>query len=180
MKKHNQKGFSLVEMLVVMAVITIISLMVLAQYRLGRRKNLLRLEAQKVVNSLRRVQNMSLSSQEYKGRVPELGGYGAHFNELGENAKSYVLFADVNGDGQYNDDGTEKIETINFPDRVSLGGLEAEQIDIIFSAPDGALSISGGRESTIVIIKDTELDLTRGAIPSTQTITIRKPGVIDY
>lgn len=166
---QKQKGFTLAEMLVVMAIITIISTVVLAQYRAGEKQNLLRLETQKLVNNLRKMQNMSLSSQEHNGQIPLLGGFGAHFDISAPS--SYVLFADMNGDGQYNNNGTEKIETINFPAQVQLLGINVSPMDITFSAPDATISITGGLNQATLNIKNTNI---------IKDITIKKPGVIDY
>ncbi len=171
MISHSQKGYTLAEMLVIMAIIAIISTVVLTQYRTGEKQNLLRLKTQEVVNNLRRVQNMSLSGQEYKGVIPSLGGFGAHFDISAPS--SYVLFADMNGDGQYNDNGTEKIETILISDPVIFSSMNVSPMDIIFNAPDAIINITGGLPQAVLSLNVKNTSLIK-------TITIKKPGLIDY
>jgi prepilin-type N-terminal cleavage/methylation domain-containing protein len=95
----NNKGFTLIEILVSLSVIAILTVIFLANYRGGRQGVDLNLVAQKVASDIRTAQNNSLGSVLYGGSLPA-GGWGVHFDTAD---KSYLLFADVNNNKVYDD-----------------------------------------------------------------------------
>lgn len=167
LKDKEQKGFTLVEMLVVMAVMAIISSMVLVNYRGGERRNLLRLTAQEVTNTFIRAQNMSLSSQEFKatGEVPE-GGFGVRLNNYNN---SYLIFADIDANIAY-DGLSELVETLALPDGIEIyslnGATNNTDLDITFTPPDALVSDNA---RIVLRIKGTTI---------TQDVVINEPSLI--
>ena len=80
MKIHFKKGFTLVELLVAIAIMVIISGIILANYRTGQKQQTLKAEAQKLTSTLRQAQNMAMAQAEdpkNPGQVPPYG-YGVY------------------------------------------------------------------------------------------------------
>lgn len=86
-----KQGFSLVEMLVVLAIITIVTAITLNGQSDFNRSLLLTDTSYTIALSLREMQSLGLSSRSFNGTVQN-AGYGAHFTP----GTSYVLFADTN------------------------------------------------------------------------------------
>jgi prepilin-type N-terminal cleavage/methylation domain-containing protein len=128
-KKQNEclKGFTLVELLVVLLVIGLVSSIVLISYRGSQRKLALTRSAYQLAQDIRRVQGMAMAAQEFEGNVPQ--GYGISINLTGPggNNKQYALFADFGV-------GETVIETLEFEK-----GIEIKQIRLTESPNPPAL-----------------------------------------
>lgn len=91
----SKRGFTIIEMLVVIAIIVIISGFLVINFRKGQEGGRLQRSAQQIAQSIRKVQSMALSSTEFGGSVPQ-EGYGIRFRT--QDLTSYLLFADTSGD----------------------------------------------------------------------------------
>jgi len=98
-----KKGFTLIELLVIITIITIMSALVIPNLKFGEEQFAVQNSAHKLVQDLRKVQQMAMSSSEFNGTIPD-GGYGIYF-KINEN--SYILFADCSGDSEYDSIGTQ-------------------------------------------------------------------------
>jgi prepilin-type N-terminal cleavage/methylation domain-containing protein len=89
------RGFSLVEMLVVLAIIAIVTTIALVSQSSFNRSLFLTDTAYSVALSIREVQTLGLSSRVFGtgGSAVQNAGYGAYF--LKTNPGSYILFADT-------------------------------------------------------------------------------------
>src|SRR3989338_3253530 len=83
-----QKGFTVIELLVVLGIIVLISASILANYRGQQRESALTRSAQKLALDLRRAQTLAVSSTLHHSEIPY--GYGVHFDK---NVNSYFIFA---------------------------------------------------------------------------------------
>jgi len=112
----RQKGFTLFEMLVVIAIIAIISILVLANYRQGQKTYALEQSAQKLVSDIRQVQGMAISG--YKApNFTTIGGYGVRI--IDGNSYKIFLYNGSNPDGCPS--GAESdLGTFNFSTGVSI------------------------------------------------------------
>lgn len=89
--KNSKGGFSMIEMLVSMAIIILISTMFLANYRSGIKRSDLSMATNILAADTRLAQSYSLGLVKYDTVFPD-GGWGVHFN-LNENDR-YYFFAD--------------------------------------------------------------------------------------
>jgi len=89
-KIKNQKGFTLVEMLVVIFIVAILSAATLAAIRQGNKRSSVLRAAQRVAQDLRDAQNRALAAVEFQGKVP--CGWGIEFVR---NQNYYLLLTAV-------------------------------------------------------------------------------------
>lgn len=170
----NAKGFTLIEMLVVLAIIVIITGVVIFNIGADRQNSALLRSAQKFSLDLRRAQSFALSSKVFKtSGVP--CGWGAHFNGVGSN--SYVIFADLAVNQNCSDrdfmraaNGNEDFETINLESGIMVNGLSSGLSDIVFTPPDPTVNFTPGQISASIVLINKD-----GA---TRTININKTGFI--
>lgn len=99
----KNKGFTLTEMLVVMAIVAVLMTVVVFNYQDINSKSILRNVAYEVALSIREVQSLGLGAKKY---VPTGGGasdgnfttpFGAQFNT---SSTKYMIFADEDEDNQ--------------------------------------------------------------------------------
>lgn len=190
-KKNNQKdiflkaeksslgGFTIIEMLVSVAIIGMISGIFLVNYRGTNRRSELVGAAQKFASDARLAQNYSLGLKkaDIADANPPAGGWGIYINRA---STSYVLFADKNapsGNRQY--DNGEKVREIFFPkgvtvatNGISIGGLSVPTSTIVFFPPDPLTYIKNSTTTNIsIILKDQD--------NSTSTVRINFLGLIE-
>lgn len=127
------KGFTLIELMVCIAIVAILSAVVFVSFRGGEERLSLQRSIYILAQDLRRAQEMALAATEQEGGVPQ-GGYGIYFSD--EQKKQYVFFADKDGDGQK--DSGEEFEVIKLPKKIELAGnsLYWNILTIIFRPPD--------------------------------------------
>ena len=86
----NSSGFSLTEMLIVMAIVAILSTLLLMNFRTTARNKTARNQVSSVVVSdLRRAQSMALSGAQKDGTI--VCGYGLHYID----SQTYSLYAKI-------------------------------------------------------------------------------------
>ena len=147
LSKQDSKGFTLIEVMVVIIIIGILATLVLANYKTSSSGSELQYAVQRLAGEIKKAQNMAMSSYKYKeGATEEVPcGYGVHF----ESNNSYFLWRDlarVSGDSscatsdkEYN--AGEKIgQDINLPNNINLS---FESVDIFFMPPDPEVFFDG-------------------------------------
>ncbi|HEV7121367.1 MAG TPA: prepilin-type N-terminal cleavage/methylation domain-containing protein [Candidatus Paceibacterota bacterium] len=90
--RHAARGFTLVEMLVTLAILAIITAVAITGQSTFNQSILLNDTSYTVALSAREAQSLGLSSRKFAG--VQNGGYGVHFANLNP-TKSYTVFADV-------------------------------------------------------------------------------------
>lgn len=84
------KGFTLIEVLVTIGVLTILSSLIIVYSREGEISSILFREGAKIVSDLNRAKNLAISSQMWKDQKP--CGYGVYFDKLNN---KYIIFAEI-------------------------------------------------------------------------------------
>lgn len=149
MKLESQNaGYTLVELLIVVAIISAMSAASFSNYGIGRKNAVLRQETQKVVLDLRRAQNMAMNvSQLSSSEIPS-GGYGVHFDISSSDA--FIIYADGDDNKIYSGAGETFINrTLSSPVVISaintgvdIGSLNpTSPTDINFIPPDPKVKI---------------------------------------
>jgi prepilin-type N-terminal cleavage/methylation domain-containing protein len=129
---HKKAGFTLIELMVVIGIMTILTAMFLAGYRTAGKDSDLRMAAAQLMNNIRMAQSKTLGAAKYEGDVP-VGGWGVY---LTEDSSDYVIYADIDGDFSY-DGSTEEWRTIDMPENTSISSIDiASSVDIAFEPPD--------------------------------------------
>jgi len=134
------KGITLIEMLVVLAIISTISGIVIFNIGLERQNSALLRSSQKLSLDFRRVQNYAISSKVFK----TLGipcGWGIHFNNIGSN--NYIVFADLAANQNCSDrdftraiNGSEDFEIATLDAGITVNNLSGGLSDVVFVPPD--------------------------------------------
>ena len=139
----NKKGFSLIELMMVIVIVGIASTIIIAQYSNSRNSKALSLGAKQVVNDVRMTQNYTFGALADGGTNPS-GGYGVRFSD-NTNPGSYIIFGDQDS-GEYDYDAGEEFQTINLPEGVTvtsldIGATNYSDIDVVFTPPYGEVYI---------------------------------------
>ncbi len=92
----KNRGFTLIELMVVCAIIAILSVSVTANYHQGDRELGLELAAGKLAQDLRRTQEWGYSAHQFAG--VSFAGYGINIVKGGT---TYALYTDNNANGRY-------------------------------------------------------------------------------
>lgn len=171
----KSKAFTIIEITVVIGIITLLTALILPNYRAGERQFALQRSAHKLSQDLRRTQEMAMSAKEINGVSPR---YGIEF----ENGTSdYYIFSDNNDNGKRepSDSIIERVETekkISI-DQLFVGDppISKDKIWITFKSPDPLTTIRspadppGGYSAGVI-------RLIGGN--STKTIKVNKAGLI--
>lgn len=168
MSRHS--GFTLVELLVSMAIFAVITGFVMANFRAGSQGDEIRLASQIVASEVRRAQTQALAGQMTKfcreagvdGRTCESdldcgdgacvsdvprGGYGLHLSVMEGENRAVILFADTNVNYAY--DAGEQVRRVSISPNVfvNVTGVEPmtaqQSLDIVFTPPKPTVRLNG-------------------------------------
>ncbi len=172
------KAFTLIESLVVTAIILILSLIVFSNYSSSNRQLLLQRAADKLSQDIKKIQEMAMAATEVNGEIPQ-GGYGLYFRKVPAPQTSYVLFADKNSNQKY-DSGSgagETIEEIVLENGVKISGLIGNHLNVIFLPPEPKVYFTDADGNQLDISEATiEISLLDGS--KTKNIIVNKAGLI--
>lgn len=145
---RSQRGFTLVEMLVVVAILAMLSALVVANFRNTEKTNAVRLGAEQFVGALREAQNYAMAQKrmELVGDPPvsevPAGGFGVYVDlSVLSGDRTYILFADWNNDASYSG-GAEEIRTETLPRYAKIASIKGDgvslgKLSVIFRPPAG-------------------------------------------
>ena len=181
--KENRNGFTLIEAVVMLGVITAISSVVLVSFTGLSEGGALNRSARDLALSLRQAQNMALAitqvSTSLGPKIPPATGI-----KLVQNSTSYFTFADLNLDNKYTGENEDaKIGSDqNFVRGIKVKSLtddtgNARSIAyIIFAAPEAAVALSDVNGTKVG--NQLTIELTSGSGNTTKKIIIGTSGQI--
>lgn len=154
-----KKGFTLVELMVVVAVIAISSSILLLNWEPAQKAFNLRHAAFQLAEDLRRAQQLSLSTHQFQCNplpAEDHTGYGLYLNT--SSTTSYQVFENCNDENRSWDSGEER-ETLHFTSGISIQGLKVgsspvNNLSILFVPPNPDTYInenSSGQEAEITL-----------------------------
>lgn len=135
-KIKNHQGFTLIELIVSIAIIGFVTTIGVVNYRNANKSSVLQIEAHKAATDIRRAQNMALGAIEFNGAVP--AAWGVNFD--GASADRYMIFADQDNNQIYNG-GDGIFATINLKNNIVLD--IAGSINVAFVPPDPTTYLNG-------------------------------------
>lgn len=165
--KSQQQGFTIVELLVVSALILVITGLVIANIKEGEKIRNVKLTADSIESALRQVQNKTLSGQTHPSGSPARA-FG--FQVTGSQ-NYYETFVEQAGP-------TNKVilEKVDFLSNIAItnlivGGAAASSLEVRFFPPFGGIRISGGAFSEQTDIS-ANFNLIYSGTTRSRTITI--------
>ncbi|MFA7088174.1 MAG: type II secretion system protein [Patescibacteria group bacterium] len=183
--RKEQPGFTLIEMIVSISMITIISVLFIVDYRSANKRTDLIMTAQNMVADFHLAQNNTLGLVKYNGLVPA-SGWGIHLDTASD---TYTLFADLNATGtpgymEY-DEGEGEIQygarTTKLPAGVEINELRTGEyttnnsINVTFLPPDPETMIYNGTETANYL----EIKLKESRSDTYKTIRVNFLGLIE-
>lgn len=168
------RGFTLIESLVVLAIIIILTGIVVFNINSEYQNSALFRSAQNLSLNLRQAQNYALSSKTF-GSWDIPCGWGVHFN--GVDSTNYIIFADLALNQNCSDrdflraiDGSEDFETINFESGIKVSILSGGLSDVVFTPPDPIVTFTPAQISASITLINKN--------STTRVITVNKAGSI--
>ncbi len=173
----KNSGFSLLEIIVVMAIIAIMVTVFVPGQSKNRDKKALILETEQVANDIRSARSYTFNTTSFNGSGPPAGGFGIHFTK---DSNSYIIFADKDLplDRTYSG-ASEKYQEITLSEGVKILNLEINgapigvPADIVFIPPYGVTYINNNNTA------GRELEIIVTGPAGSKTITVDVSGRID-
>lgn len=177
------RGFTLVELVTVAAIMLILSGIILVNFRSGQGSLALDRSAHKLAQDMKRAMELTLKAQllgTCPGALP-VKGYGVYvvFDPLNPNNpvnKEYKIFGECGTNNTYQDGNDVLVEVLQFEKGVRIFDIspDPDQVNIFFTPPDPRVDIEPGNRATVRVILQLENDPSH-----VRTVTINKKGVID-
>jgi len=125
----ENKGFMLVELVVVTGIIVLLLSLALPNYRYSNQRLALDRSAHKLAQDFRRTQEMAMSGQTFTdkngGNFPA-GGYGIRLQGAAA-PESYILFGDVDGNHEYEPATDFETETVLMEKGVVINDIQTSE-----------------------------------------------------
>lgn len=161
----KKSGFTLIELIVSIGVISLVTGIFLANYSSANRRSDLTMTTQKMISDIHMAQNYSLGLTNYglkdSTNVP-LGGWGIHFDLTNDGNQQYVIFADDDGDKLYSSSTEANLakgaSIITLPRNIIIDSISTgNKTDITFLPPDPITTITGSLGTSTqadIVLKD--------------------------
>ena len=186
---RSQKGFTLIELIVVVGILVVISAIVLTSYSRFGGQILLRNLAYDVALSIREAQVYGISARSFLGAEFAVG-HGVYFNLI-EGNNFFFLYTDVDGNSFFTSAATEWVETFSIGRGyvieqlcIPSGGEEncnVVALDILFKRPEPdaiiRASLGGGFSSydrARIVVKSPQGQLLSVLVEATGQISVQR------
>lgn len=148
--RSEKRGFTLMELMVVISIFVIISSIILADYPGFSQRVALERTAQEIALSMREAETRALAVRETVEGSGLFPGFGVHFNSA--TPQEYILFADINSDNVFQT--PEEIDHFfieKSPEIVAVcvnvetnppGDCTMSWVDIVYLRPDPTITIT--------------------------------------
>jgi type II secretory pathway pseudopilin PulG len=181
-------GFTLVEIIISIIVISLLTAVLLANYHATNQRAQLNIVRQQIISDIRLAQNNSLGSKSYNGAIPQ-GGWGLYFDSRSSGSPArntyYYFFADISSpvDNRYDDGEANPAyggKTVYLPSgftisEIRINNIRRNTLEITYEPPN----------PTVTICRPVQCDGDIGTITITdnsgqfKTITLNTFGLVD-
>jgi len=170
MANKRQQAFTLIEILVVIAISTALTVLIYANYHTGKQRYALSQATQQLVSDVRRAQTMAMSGSELTVGSKHYTGFGIVIKYNLEQ-DSYIFYGDLNGNEKYGG-GDEFIERRYLPPGIRIV-QPSTKFDIFFQSPWPTTYINTNDNPTgsVAVV----LEVTGAGLPQ-KTVTIYQAG----
>lgn len=178
----NKQGYTLLELIVSMSIITLLTGLFLANYHSSNQRTDLTMTAQTLVADFRYAQANALGLVKYDSETPA-GGWGVFLSSDPSNYKQYLIFADETDDGLYNDDEALVSlggRAISLPKNIHVeslivDGVEKSKAVVTFLPPDPLTRIHAYNATGTVL----EIKLKETVNNTTKTVRVNFLGLVE-
>lgn len=150
-KRDLKNGYTLIELLAVIAIMGIMATLSIASYSAKKKSTALDKAVRELALDLRRVQSMAMNTATFGGVVP-LGGYGIYLTTSSPNNNKFIDFADMDGGNDY-DGGGEKMTERFFDPNITITSIKVgstlpptdtvSALNVNFVPPNPIVKING-------------------------------------
>jgi Tfp pilus assembly protein FimT len=176
----DQRGFTIIDMLVSLTIFAVVTGFLMANFRSGRTADELRIGAQNIGSAFREAQTMAMTGRTVavcRGgssnlKVCTLGvattcpsgtcanevprGYGLKLSVATGEASQTVIYADINGNRAFDAGETLKSSALSTTSRVSVKALtpvSAGLLEVVFEPPKPTVFFNGGTATTLATVQ---------------------------
>jgi prepilin-type N-terminal cleavage/methylation domain-containing protein len=177
----RNNGFTLVEIMVVIGIMTIVTSLILANYPGFNDRLSAQRAAEEIASSARQAQAYGLGVKEAGTGSGVFPGYGLYFQSA--SSDSYIFFADKNGNSEYDSDekisdnllenGVQIFDLCTNQKQTPAGPCGLNNLTVLFLRPQPQVSLKSGASS----YADIEIKI-RGSRGTTKTIVIWLSGQV--
>lgn len=170
LKNKKLASFTLIEVIVTIAVIGFLSMIVISAYKSSQKRYILENETQTFVANVRRIQSLGLAAQDFACASGKVYGYGIAFSSLlsgtGDLPSYYYVFADCDDNGLYDSVQDKLIETVLINEKIDIycgsAGESCDNINVSIKPPLAQFTIkkNSGDNLTNLIVKFKSEDLS--------------------
>lgn len=182
-KLSLQTGFTLVELLVSLSIISLLTALFLANYHNTNQRTDLVMAAQTMVTNIRFAQANALGLVRYDGAVPA-GGWGVFLSSYSDEKDKYIIFADIDGDQSFSSNESVAnygAKIVSLPNNITIDNLETdsgqkvEKVNVIFLPPDPITYIATEYGTTTAL----NIRLKESLNNTTKTIRVNFLGLVE-
>lgn len=159
MKKR--KGFTVIELLVVIFIIITLNSISFVYYREGEKQLTFQRTVSKILQDIRRVQEMTIAGKKCPANV-SCGQNTLYGIEFSKNSSSYFLYIDLNGNGLFDQSSDHlleegKLEAGTKIEEIKINDTFQDKISLTFLPPDPITLINGNP-----VFSTADIKITRG------------------
>jgi Tfp pilus assembly major pilin PilA len=158
MKSNKVSGFTIIEMLVTVGVLTLLSGILIMYSKSGENASVLLRQGAKVVTDVNRAKNLAVTTATYTnadGETFHPCGYGVYFDST-STPNRYIIYADISNDCRNSDhtrqsDASSDVESIDLATSIVIDTKNIESVFFLPPDPTTYFNPSDTTEAAITI-----------------------------